>query len=206
VIQLFQRVTDAVPNVGQTIVLVWSEGKGNEVQQYVRATAVSSITRTFTYATDSDYQAAVVTVSLSDALRTDFTGSPASRTFLPATNGTIVRDTVVADAGSYVGAARLAQPIAQGDLTLRASTIYTQLVPSAQTETPISSVQPYAAAGLPVPGAVPVTYTASHTFDASTDFSSLVGCLPGSLSIVVGGVTVTDAGGLLTTAAGALAP
>jgi hypothetical protein len=37
--------------------------------------------RTFTYDTDKDYKAVIVTVELSDALRYDFTGSPASRQF-----------------------------------------------------------------------------------------------------------------------------
>jgi len=162
VIQLFQRTTDTVPNVGQTLVLIENEGLGTQKEQYIRATSVSVVERTFTYDGDKDYKASIVTVDISDALRYDFTGSPASRTFTRAANSTKTRDTVVADAGTYVGVVPLTQAAAVGDFTIKGTSIYTQLVPSAQTETPISFVPPYAAAGLPVPGAVAVSYTASH--------------------------------------------
>ena len=202
VVQLFQRVGAEVPNVGQTIVLIENEGLGTQKEQYVRATAVSVVERTFTYDFDKDYQANIVTVDLSDALRTDFTGSPASRTFSRAANGTRVRDTVVADAGTYVGVVPLTQAAAVGDFTIRGRSVFTQLVPSAQTETPISFVPPYAASGLPVPGAAAVSYVASHNWTSSINFSLPGGCLPGSLTIAVGGLTIFDAGGILRTTSG----
>ena len=204
VIQLFQRTTDTVPNVGQTLVLIENEGLGTQKEQYIRATSVSVVERTFTYNNDQDYKASVVTVDISDALRYDFTGSPATRTFTRATNSTKVRDTVVADAGTYVGVVPLTQAAALGDFTIKGTSIYTQLVPSAQTETPISFVPPYAAAGLPVPGAVPVSYTASHAWTASTKFNLPGGCLPGSLTIGTDGITIFDDAGLLKTASGTM--
>lgn len=57
VIQLFQRTTDTVPNVGQTLVLIENEGLGTQKEQYVRATSVSVVERTFTYNNDQDYKA-----------------------------------------------------------------------------------------------------------------------------------------------------
>jgi hypothetical protein len=204
VIQLFQRTTDTVPNVGQTLVLIENEGLGTQKEQYIRATSVSVVERTFTYNNDQDYKASVVTVDISDALRYDFTGSPATRTFTRATNSTKVRDTVVADAGTYVGVVPLTQAAAVGDFTIKGTSIYTQLVPSAQTETPISFVPPYAAAGLPVPGAVPVSYTASHAWTTSIKFNLPGGCLPGSLTIGTDGITIFDDAGLLKTASGTM--
>ncbi|AAU91174.1 conserved hypothetical protein [Methylococcus capsulatus str. Bath] len=204
VIQLFQRPTDTVPNVGQTLVLVESEGQATQKEQYVRATAVSVVERTFTYDGDKDYKAAVVTVDISDALRYDFTGSPASRTFTRAANGTKVRDTVVADAGTYVGVVPLTQAAAVGDFTIKGASIYTQLVPSAQTETPISFVPPYAAAGLPVPGASSVSYTANHAWTPGLRFNLPGGCLPGSLTLQTDGITIFDDAGLLKTASGTI--
>ncbi|MHA2902602.1 hypothetical protein ACW9FB_08950 [Ralstonia mannitolilytica] len=204
VIQLFQRVTDTIPNVGQTLVLIENEGLGTQKEQYIRATSVSVVERTFTYDSDQDYKANVVTVEISDALRYDFTGSPATRTFTRASNSTKVRDTVVADAGTYVGVVPLTQAAAVGDFTIKGASIYTQLVPSAQTETPISFVPPYAAAGLPVPGAVPVSYTASHAWTTSVKFSLPGGCLPGSLAIATDGITIFDDAGLLKTASGTM--
>lgn len=204
VIQLFQRTTDTVPNVGQTLVLIENEGLGTQKEQYIRATSVSVVERTFTYNSDQDYKANVVTVEISDALRYDFTGSPATRTFTRASNSTKTRDTVVADAGTYVGVVPLTQAAAVGDFTIKGASIYTQLVPSAQTETPISFVPPYAAAGLPVPGAVPVSYTASHAWTTSIKFNLPGGCLPGSLTIATDGITIFDDAGLLKTASGTM--
>jgi hypothetical protein len=111
---------------------------------------------------------------------------------------------VVADAGTYVGVVPLTQAANVGDFTIKGASIYTQLVPSAQTETPISFVPPYAAAGLPVPGAAPVSYTASHAWNTSIKFNLPGGCLPGSLSIVTDGITIFDDAGLLKTASGTL--
>ena len=204
VIQLFQRTTDTIPNVGQTLVLIENEGLGTQKEQYVRATSVSVVERTFTYNNDQDYKASVVTVSISDALRYDFTGSPASRTFTRIGSSTKVRDTVVADAGTYVGVVPLTQAASVGDFTIKGASIYTQLVPSAQTETPISFVPPYAAAGLPVPGAVAVSYTASHAWTPTVAFNLPGGCLPGSLSIQTAGITIFDDAGLLKTASGTI--
>jgi hypothetical protein len=204
VIQLFQRTTDTIPNVGQTLVLIENEGLGTQKEQYVRATSVSVVERTFTYNNDQDYKASVVTVSISDALRYDFTGSPASRTFTRIGSATRVRDTVVADAGTYVGVVPLTQAASVGDFTIKGASIYTQLVPSAQTETPISFVPPYAAAGLPVPGAVAVSYTASHAWTPTVAFNLPGGCLPGSLSIQTAGITIFDDAGLLKTASGTI--
>ena len=204
VIQLFQRTTDTIPNVGQTLVLIENEGLGTQKEQYVRATSVSVVERTFTYDNDQDYKASVVTVSISDALRYDFTGSPASRTFTRIGSSTKVRDTVVADAGTYVGVVPLTQAASVGDFTIKGASIYTQLVPSAQTETPISFVLPYAAAGLPVPGAVAVSYTASHAWTPTVAFNLPGGCLPGSLSIQTAGITIFDDAGLLKTASGTI--
>ena len=67
-----------------------------------------------------------------------------------------------------------------------------------------SFVPPYAAAGLPVPGAAMVNYVASHAWTASIKFNLPGGCLPGSLTIVTDGITVFDDAGLLKTASGTL--
>ena len=202
VIQLFQRPSDALPNVGQTLVLTVNEGLPNQMEQYVRATSVSAVTRTFTYNGDQDYPANVVTVEISDALRHDFLGSAASRDFTRLPDSTRVRDTLVADAGTYVGVVPLTQSASVGDFTVRATSIYTQLVPSAQTETPISFVPPYAASGLPVPGVGPVQYTAGHEWSETVRLSLPGGCLPGSLAIQTDGITIFDDAGLLKTASG----
>lgn len=197
VIQIFQRPGTELPAVGKTLVLVGNEGLANEQEQYVRAIRVTSVERTFTYDTDKDYKALIVTMELSDALRYDFTGSPASRQFARQINSAHLRDTVVADAGSYVGVTPLQKAAALGDFTIIAKTIMTQIVPSAQSETPIPAAIPYAAAGFPVSAAEAVSFSTVQTWNPTTSLALPGGCLPGSLSIVVGGVTLTDKGGIL---------
>jgi hypothetical protein len=147
VIQLFTRPGVAAPAVGRTLVLRLNEGLSNQVEQYVRVIRTSVEERTFTYASPSgpvDYPAQVITCDLSDALRTDFAGSPASRFFTIAAGKTKLRDTVVADAASYYSAARLADPASLGDIKVKVESIYSQLVPNAQTETAITDVRPSA--------------------------------------------------------------
>src|SRR5574337_645397 len=176
---------------------------GGYPKQYVRVTKVSAVERTFYDAdTRSDYRADLVTADISDPLRYDFTGTGSRRDFARVAGAARVRDTLVADAASYAGVTGLQAPIALGAFSAKAGSIYTALVPSAQTETPIVSALPYSAAGLPVPGQAPVTYTAAHDWTPAINFYLPGGCLPGSLSIATAGPTITDDGGLLKTASG----
>ena len=141
-IQIFQRTTAAPPAVGRTLVLVWHLGQADERRQYVRVTRVDSVERTFTTPELADYKANIVTCDLSDALRYDFPGTAANRTFTPGATATELRDTVVADAASYYSAVPLEEPVALGDAVAKATTIYTQLVPSARTEMSIIDARP----------------------------------------------------------------
>ena len=203
VIQLLQRPNSVLPSVGATFVLVGNEGLSTAYEQYVRITSVASDERTFTYIGSGgapvDYAASVVTLGISDSLRYDFAGSPANRLFARTTTSAKVRDTVVADAGTYVGVVPLTAAATLGDLTISAESIYTQLVPSAQTETPITLSKPYSAAGLPAPGASAITYTFAGDWTPSTSLSLPGGCRPKSLTITVLGLTITDDGGVLKT-------
>lgn len=137
-IQIFQRLEAAPPSVGRTLVLRKDEGKSTQVEQYVRITRVLVETRGFTAPGSSqDYIANVVTCDLSDALRSDFPGSPARRDFIKLDTATKLRDTVVADAGIYCGTSPLTQAGAIGDVYARVASVYSQLVPAAQSENPL---------------------------------------------------------------------
>lgn len=203
VIQLFQRPNSELPNVGQTLVLVENEGLSNQKEQYVRTTAVSVVEQTFTVSsggTFADYKAWIVTLDISDALRFDFTGTPANRTFARNTNGTRIRDTVVADAGTYVGVVPLTQAADLGDFTVRGSSIFTQLVPSAQTETPISDVRTNGLSAALVATGGPVTRSLALAFTTTQNLHVGGPIYPGSLTVSRAGVTLTDLGGLLMSA------
>lgn len=199
-IQLLQDPSTPLPAVGQTLALVQFEGLGNEIAQYIRTTAVESINRTYYDSSGSPFEKAVVTLGISDALRTDLAGNPASKALTLLPGAALVRDTVVADAGTYAGVTPLAVAADLGDFTVQAASIFTQLVPSAQTETPILDVRTNALGTALVPTGAPVVQTLSMGFTTSTAMYVGGAIHPGSLSVVRDGITLTDAGGLLLSA------
>ncbi len=200
-IQLFQRVGAELPTIGKTLFLVMNEGLANEYSQYVRITRIESETRTFSYGTGSgiqDYQAVVVSCDLSDALRYDFPGSPPDRLFTMTSGKTRTRDTVVADAAKYCGVVKTTQPVAIGDVAASVSSVFTQLVPSAQTETPLLDLTAGGTSETLIESDNgTVSYTSAAAFNASTVLSVGNAIQPGTLSISVSGATLTDNGGHL---------
>jgi hypothetical protein len=140
-IQILSRTNAAPPPVGRTLVLRVNEALSNQYEQYVRITRVVSEERTFTD-DRGDFQAQVVTCDISDELRADFPGTAANRFFSRASNATKVRDTVVADAGSYHGTSPLTVAAANADSVVTVGSIYSQLVPNARTETSLVDQYP----------------------------------------------------------------
>lgn len=141
-IRIIQRPDTAVPPRGKTLCLVSNEGLSNETEQYVRVTEVAAEIQLFYDAqTGKDFPALIVTADLSDALRHDFDGHTPNRSFSYnyESGKARLRDTTVADATQYFGAQRLSQPASLGSKTLRATSMFTQLVPAAQSEEPLAS-------------------------------------------------------------------
>lgn len=197
-LSVIQRVGTALPPIGRTLCLVQNEGLVNETEQYVRVTGVSYVETTFTDG-DGDFVRWIVTLTLSDALRYNFAGHEARRfeSSYSYTGKTRIRDTTVADATKYYGAQRLSTAAAIGDLQVRAASLFTRLVPSAQTETPLVN---RTLAGELVPmiasASAPVTYTTpvAAAIAPSGRLVLRTGAMPGSISATVGAVTVTDDG------------
>ena len=139
-VQIFHRPGSSAPPIGRTLVLVQDEGLPTEVRQYVRITRTDTVERTFTYITSSgeakDYQALVTTCEIGSRLEQAFRGSEPSRAFTREVNATRLRDTTVADAMQFYGAAPMTAAYTLGDASrqVKVSSIYTQLVPSSRTE------------------------------------------------------------------------
>lgn len=203
-IQIFARTNAEPPPIGRTLLLRMNEGLGTQYEQYVRVTAVESEVRTFTYGEDKDYEAQIITCSISDALRFDFPGTAANRLFTVGTSKTIVRDTVVADAATYFSASPLVEAAELGDLTVRAESMFAQIVPSAETEIPLPN-QFLAGDAAPMLATSESTFTwgvPGARFANGLFFNLPTGCLPGSFvgpsgltddsfgNLVVGGNTV----------------
>lgn len=150
-VQLFGRVGVDLPQPGDTIVLAWRVGFSDEKKQYVRVTRTTVDIRTFTAIIDgrtTDYDATVATCDISDPLRFDFTGSPPNRLFVKAVGATGTLGTTVTDAATYYGCVALAAAAGIGDRVVAADSIYTQLVPSSQTESPVLDQNPAASSSI----------------------------------------------------------
>lgn len=207
-LQIMQRVGSKLPDVGRTFILSKNETLATAFSQYVRVTEVSSEVRTFTYDGDKDYPALIVTLSLSDKLRSDYSGTPANRIFARGGNATIFRDTVVADAATYFGISPLTVAVAVGDIKAKAASMFTQLVPSAQTEIPILNANAAGQTEALIDAATGLSnITTSVPFSPSQSIYLGNAVFPGSLSIAVSGVPLTDNAGQIladTTAIGTI--
>lgn len=196
VVQIFQRVTEAMPNIGQTIVLLYNEGLGTERLQYVRVTSVTAVERAYVDDRGQPYQANVVSAEISDALRYDFPGTSPNEYFRRSGSNTKVRETSVADAGIYSGVSKTTAAVEIGDLAATVETVFTQLVPSAQTEIPLADRTAAGTSAAVTQAATgDISYTTSQPLNSTTVLALSNAVTPGTLSIVVGGATLLDAGG-----------
>jgi len=130
---------EAESSIGKSIVLISNEGKALEIEQFLRITEVS--TRTAIMMVDGkQVEYKIATYGLSDALKADFVGLSAKQWYSGEKSTTIIRDTIVADTGKYYSSANLQEAAQVGDYSVVAKDVYTQLVPSAQTETPMVNI------------------------------------------------------------------
>lgn len=194
-VAFLKQVSNLPPSEGDVLVL---RKEGTLIYQFIRITSVDVVLTRFTDSS-GDFERDVVTVSVADPLRFDFPGWQAMRndTDLDFTNRTRVLTTVVADAAQYYGIRPLALPAAVGSYTVKADSSFSNLLPSAQIESPIALALPYAAARMPISGAQTLSYEDTATWNSTTNLFLPGGVRPGSLSIQAGAVTVHDDGGKL---------
>ena len=200
IIQLFQIPGSELPTVGRTMRLVWREGGADQREQYVRSSRVTSQLRTFADPSGKPYQALVVSCELMDKLRFDFPGSPPSYLFSRLRNGndSVLRDTIEANALTYYGASRLTEAAQFQHLTAKVASVFSQIVPSAQTEIPLLQFNAANQAYSPVQSDNgTVSYTTGVAFNASTVLALGNPIYPGTLSIATSGGVLRDDGGQL---------
>lgn len=137
-ISVIQRVGTDLPPIGKTLALVQNEEEPSEFEQYIRVIDVEAVTQTFTDG-QGDFQRWIVQLTLSAPLVFDFNGHEVRRYDSSYDyNGKVrLRDTTVADATKFYGSQKLAEAGAIGDLKVKAKSIFTSIVPAAQTETPL---------------------------------------------------------------------
>lgn len=203
-LQIIQR-TDALPAIGATLALTKREGFSDQYVQYVRVTEASVIQRTFTDSS-GDYQRYVLTLKTSDPLRADFPGFDAARIDPNKDQmkaATKISDVIVADAARYYGVAGVKAAASIGQFSVVAKTIFTQLVPSAQIETPIGDARTnQVLQGVVSSSDTAPAVVATMTLAFTTTQNLFIGgaIAPNTLTIVRSGITLTDSGGRLMNA------
>jgi hypothetical protein len=196
---LLQRKELAPPSIGDTLVLLKNPGLSSEAQQFVRATSVSSRLRKFADEREDEFERLEVTLILSDTLRYDFPGFPAIRqdAVIDYTGKTRLYSSIVADAARYYGVVPLELAASLGDFTLKAASIFTQIVPSTRTEVPIADARLNQQANALIGAGGELTQVFTLAFTTTQALFIGASILPGSLTITRAGITVTDKGGLL---------
>ena len=200
---LWQRSTQT-PAVGDTVVLRKNEGLPTEAVQPVRIESVSTELRTY-WIDNEEVQRTVVTMVITPALLFDFPGFDVTRNdplIETLSLRTAVRDTIVADAARYYGVSPLQVDADRGAFTIKAESMYTQLVPSAEVETPVVDARINQVSTAVVPAGGVVTQQMVMPFGPGQNMFIGGAFAPGSLSVALGEVVVTDSGGKLITATG----
>jgi hypothetical protein len=196
-LSIFQRPNTPLTPAGKTLMLVKNEGATDEVIQYVRVIGVSTFIGTFNN-DGEDFQGMVVTCELANALDFDFPGSAPNRQFLRSQSATRIRDTLVADAARYFSVTPLTVQANLGALSADVQDVYTQLVPSAQTETAILDATPAnEVLGLQPSSDNNLTITTSVSLSPTSSIYVGGGIVPTTLNITAGSTTITDNNGRL---------
>ena len=192
---MFPQETES--SVGDTIVLVSNEGGELEHEQYLRITKVE-IRTAITIIDGKNIEYKIATYALNDALDADFVGLSTRQWYEGQVSITIIRDSIVADAGKYCSSVGLTGDVQVGEYTVNAKSIFTQLIPSAQTESPILDVNAAGESTILVPG---------NDGLITSDFPTTVGVnqnlyigssvMPSTLNFDLFGQAITDQGGLL---------
>ncbi|MFM2053084.1 MAG: hypothetical protein RL456_1121 [Pseudomonadota bacterium] len=204
-ITILQRSSVAIPSIGTTLYLRANAGTANEVEQYVRITQVTSRDRDFAVPestqADQTFRRTEVTVELSDPLRADYNGFQPVDSYRDSTvdytNKTQLFETVVADAAQYYGIVPLAVAGAINDFSVDVESIFSQVVPSAQVETPIADARMNQQSAAIAPSGQTITQSLTLAFTTTQPMFVGGGIAPGTLSIARDGITVVDKSGKL---------
>ena len=189
------------PEPGQIFVLV-DDANGN--QQYVRVVGVDIQEQTFTIDRGSSFYSfnlKTYVIELAAPLDYDFEGGEPHPTGNQSNDIKILK-TQIADAAKYMGASPLAAPASEGDRTIQVESVYTPLVPSAQSENAITDLAAGAQAAIIQP-ASSSTQTISNITGVSTDTNGAGiyytgrAIVPGTLRITGSNGEYSDEGGRL---------
>lgn len=193
------------PVAGNSIVLSHHEGFVGAYSEFVRVISITSVIREFVVDEEGNTKPlAVHTCELSSAIRNDYHGFTPREVLMGQDNvfkdKTRIRETRVADASKYYSARPLAKPALRGQASITVDTIYTYIVPSAQSELALVDMSIMGRTTTMVPSGSTQKFTTNLTVgSASANTVIGSGIARGSLKIKLsnGDVVLDDGAGLL---------
>ena len=200
VIQISLDAKDPIPAVGQPLVLVQNEGQPDEFYQYLRPLKVDTVERRFQKSASETVTRTVATIEFGDTLSESFNGLTVQEFYQNASTArrAILREARIADAAKYYSASRLAEPVtAMQSRQVKLNSIYTQVVPSTQVETPILQRDPANQVATQARGDGVISINQSVNVTSNTAFNLPSGIAVGTLNVIVGAITLTDRDGEL---------
>ena len=198
IIQAYQRPGEPLPLVGDVYCLRQDKRGYPQQEQYIKVIRVSSEDRTFTdAATGKDFVRTVVKMEISTALTADFVGVDYP-SIAYADAPCKLRETHIADGAQYYGVKPLAAAIKAGVQTLRVPSLMEKLVPTSQVETSHTDLTAAGQQQLIFDAASGESVlTRNMALNDATVLYAGNAITPGSVRLVIGGVTLTDRGGTL---------
>lgn len=200
VIQISLDKGDPIPAVNQPLVLVQNEGASDEFYQYIRPLKVETTERRFQKNASETVTRTVATIEFGDPLRYTFAGLSVPEFYQNTSTSrrAILREARVADAAKYYSAAKLAEPItAMTTNQARLTSIYTQVVPSTQVETPLLQRDPVNNISAQARGQTQIAINQSVNIAPNTSLNLAGGIAIGSLNLTILGAEYIDRKGEL---------
>ena len=198
IVQAYQRPDEPLPLVGDVYCLRQDKRGYPALEQYIQVIKVSSLDRTFTdAATGKDFVRTVIKLELSTSLAADFVGVDYP-SIAYADAPCKLRETHVADGAQYYACKPLAEAIAAGVQTIRVPSIMEKLVPTSQVETSLTDLTAAGQRELVFDAANgEAVLTRNLLLDSNSVLHAGNAITPGSVRLVIGGITIGDRGGTL---------
>ena len=196
-VQLYQRVEESLPEVGDVYCLSKETAGITAYQQFVRIGDITHEVRTF--ADDAgEFNVRVLMLKIGAPLRYEFAGPQIPTRVSSVVKAAICRMTTVADVARYFGIKRLAQSAEVGSLQLMLESVYSPIVPTTLRESAVSNAQISGAATLIAASLGRITEPGIHipfgVAVMSFTLRTARPIYPGSL--VIGGATDDRAGNI----------
>lgn len=190
-IAIFQSESAPIPGIGDVLLI-----KTSTNSQYVRLVRMTESVQAFTDG-QGVFKRRILEIEISDILAHDFVGSEISRldTITPSAK---LYKTVVANAARYYSARPLAVAGSLNALSVKVDSVYSQVVPSSQSELALVDINAGSTAVPIIDAATGSTsFSTSVVFAAGSTIHLGSPCLPGSLSVPVSGSTLVDEAGAI---------